>query len=596
MSQDVDDLRTRATPARLASFWRAGLTVREEHLFPLLAIVIGILSGLAVVCFRIAIDWARLLLLGSSLAPPVPRVVLVPAVVGLVVALLVKHLFPRVRGSGVNQTKAALFIYDGFIPFNTVTGKFVTCALAIGSGQSLGPEDPSLQIGAGIASALGRRLRLSRQKLRLIAPIGAAAGLGAAFNAPIAAVLFVIEEVIGGWSAGVLGAIVLASVSSVVVVRWFLGDAPMFVVPPYHLAHPQELVAYVALGCVGGLASLAFVKVIAYLRPRVRALPSWAAYSMPAVAGALVGLTGIWFPQVMGVGYNFIDQALHDQYGWQMLILLGGLKILATAASFSSGTPGGLFAPTLFIGAMIGGAVGGIAQHSPLVVGGSVGSFALVGMGTLFAGIIRAPMTSVFMVLEVSGSYSIILPVMISNAIAYVISRRFQRTPIFDVLTRQDGLELPSMEEQREERSWRVEDAMRVETGPVISLRESMGEVTRRIGPTDDEWFVVRTRTGFGAVAREAIERVHEQRADDAVLGDVMRIADLPHVHPDQSLELALRLLVHARRPGTERAGGSGEGQRPPLLPVLHRADATHLVGVIMLPDILEAYGGRTTG
>lgn len=211
--------------------WIRSLALRESQLFLLLAVIIGLFSGLAVVLFRIAIDATRWAVLGSALAPSVPRVVLAPALGGIVVAVLVMKLFPRVRGSGVNQTKAAVYIYDGFVAFNTVIGKFLTCGLAIGSGQSLGPEDPSLQMGAGIASALGRRLRLSREKVRLIAPVGAAAGLAAAFNAPISAVLFVIEEIIGMWSAGVLGAVVLSAVSAVMVARWFLGDHRCFGFP-----------------------------------------------------------------------------------------------------------------------------------------------------------------------------------------------------------------------------------------------------------------------------------------------------------------------------------------------------------------------------
>ena len=156
------------------------------------------------------------------------------------------------RGSGVNQTKAAVYIYDGYVPFSTVIGKFITCALAIGSGQSLGPEDPALQMGAGIASKLGRGLHLSQEKLRLIAPVGAAAGLAAAFNAPVSAVLFVIEEVIGNWSGGVLGAVVLAAVSSVVVMRRFMGSEALFRIPPFEMQHPAELLAFAVLGIVGG--------------------------------------------------------------------------------------------------------------------------------------------------------------------------------------------------------------------------------------------------------------------------------------------------------------------------------------------------------
>src|SRR5207249_2486506 len=196
-----------AVPSRWAAFrqrldfLRRPFAMREENLFLLLAVIIGLYSGLLVVCFRIAIDWTHLWLLGSALLPSGRRVLLAPAFGGLLVAFLVIRLFPRASGSGVNQTKAAVYIYDGYIPFSTVIGKFITCALAIGSGQSLGPEDPSLQIGAGVSSALGRALRLSREKIRLIAPVGAAAGLAAAFNAPVSAVLFVIEEVIGNWSA-----------------------------------------------------------------------------------------------------------------------------------------------------------------------------------------------------------------------------------------------------------------------------------------------------------------------------------------------------------------------------------------------------------
>ncbi len=303
--------------------------------------VIGILSGLAVVAFRSAINLTRLTLFGSAVPPGPLRLILVPTVAGLAVALLALRVFPRVRGSGVTPTKSAVYIYDGYIPFSTVIGKFVTCALAIGSGQSLGPEDPSLQIGAGIASALGRRLQLSREKVRLIAPIGAAAGLAAAFNSPISAVLFVIEEVIGTWSAGVLGAIVLAAVSSVVVSRLFLGAAPMFEIPPYQMVHPLELVGYGVLGVVGGFTSLAFVRILALLRPWLRAWPRWTYYLQPALAGLIIGIIGLKFPQVMGAGYEYMDQAMHGQLRGKCWWPWWRPKVLATCLSVSSGVPGG---------------------------------------------------------------------------------------------------------------------------------------------------------------------------------------------------------------------------------------------------------------
>ena len=562
-------LRTILSPQRFS--------LREEQFFLLLAVLIGIASGLSVVCFRICIDFLHLKLLGSGLQPSVPRVFLAPMLTGLVIAFLVIKFFPRARGSGVNQTKAALYIYDGYIPMPTVIGKFITSALAIGSGQSLGPEDPSLQIGAGIASALGRRLRLSREKLRLIAPVGAAAGLAAAFNAPITAVLFVIEEVIGRWTAGILGAVVLSAISSAVVERWFLGDEPLFRVPAYHLEHFGELGAYASLGVIGGFASLIFVKGISYLRPRLRELPPWTQYFQPAAAGLLIGLIGIKFPQVMGAGYSYMDQAMHEQYTWQILALLGGLKIVSTGLSFTSGTPGGLFAPTLFMGAMIGGAVG-MAEHQIVPhLAIPVGSYALVGMGTLFAGILRAPMTSVFMILEVSGNYSIIVPVILSNAIAYFISRTFQPTPIFDLLSRQDGLDLPSLEEERELPLLRVEDAMRPAVGQVLTGNMTVAEAQQHVQGSAQEFFLVAMGNDtWSGVLRPRLTEMAEH--PDQRLSQLLSTR-LPFLHPDHPLDTALRLI--------------GEW---PVLPVLHRANLQQLLGVISLDDVMRAYRGAGVG
>ena len=272
--------------------------------------------------------------------------------------------------------------------------------------------------------------------------------------------------------------------------------------------------------------SLAFVKMVAFLRPRMRALPPWTWYVQPAIAGLLVGAIGLRFPQVMGAGYEYIDRAMHDEYGWRTLVALCALKVVATTASFASGTPGGLFAPTLFIGAMLGGAVCAIERQIAPGLTGPIGAYALVGMGTLFAGILRAPMTSVFMIIEVSGNYSIILPVMISNTIAYLVSRRFQHHALFDVLSRQDGTELPSLEEERE------------------SGRQSVEHVMRR--------------------AEEVT-----LTADEAVTLANARAARV-FLYPDQSIDAALRVL-----------------RGRPLVPVVHRADPERLVGVVGWDDVV---------
>ena len=548
---------------------------QEERFFLVLSIFIGLFSGLAVVCFRIAIDWSRIAFLGPIPQPHQLRLILAPVLASFVVAALVLHVFPAVRGSGVNQTKAALYIYNGYIPFRTGIGKFLTAAIAIGSGQSLGPEDPSLQIGASLASALGRYLHLSRERLRLLAPVGAAAGLAAAFNAPISAVLFVIEEVIGRWSAGILGSVVLSAISSVVVVRFFLGSEPLFRIPVVGLIRPQELLAYAALGLTGGLAAVIFAKAICILRPRLKAMPRWTQYFQPALAGLLVGLIGyLGAPQVMGAGYGFMDQAMHNQFTWEMLAILAGLKIVSTTASFVSGTPGGMFAPTLFVGAMLGGAVGGLEHHFFPTLTGSVATYALVGMGVLFAAFLRVPMTSVFMVLEVSGNYSIIIPVILANTIAYVISRSMQPTPIFDVLTRQDGLDLPSLEEQREERVLRVEDAMQVAPRPVLEDADTVADANQRVTQSQADVYLVRLNpTGWTTVTQEMLARLAKEGKAEMTLGSALPTGRLPYLHPDLPLELALRYVYQA-----------------PIVPVVSRADFGKLEGVISRDAVLNKY------
>src|SRR5581483_3219453 len=554
--------------------YRLGLS--EDHFFLVLAIFIGVLSGLAVVCFRVCIEWLRFVLLGPTLEPHNTRLLLAPGIAGLVVAVLVMRIFPRVRGSGVNQTKAALYIYDGYIPLRTAVGKFITSALAIGAGHSLGPEDPSLQIGASLASALGRWLHLSREKLRLIAPVGAAAGLAAAFNAPISAVLFVIEEVIGRWTAGILGSVVLSAVSSVVVMRWFLGSEPLFRIPLVELRRPSELIAYAILGIVGGLASIGFASGIATLRPRCRNLAQWTQYFQPAIAGLLIGCIAVLgAPQVMGAGYEYIDEAMHGQFTWQFMAMLALLKIIATLLSFVSGTPGGMFAPTLFIGAMLGAAVGG-AEHALLPhLSWSPGTYALVGMGVLFAGFLRAPMTSVFMVLEVSGNYSIIVPVIVANTFAYVISRTFLPVPIFDALSRQDGLELPSMEEQREESILRVEDAMQPPPSIVLDARDSVEKASKLVeqGRTEDMLLVRLYPSGWSSLTREEIKRLWEEGKGAQNLQSILTAGEIPYLHPDHPLEMSLRYV-----------------DRWPLVPVVNRANLRALEGVITQHDVLERY------
>lgn len=557
--------------------WGAGqrvLGLSEAQRFLLLSIITGIFAGLLVVCFHIAIEYLNWNSIHSPDATTWSILFWPPLGAGIA-AFFVTRYFPTARGSGVNATKAAIYVSDGYVPTNSVSGKFIASTLSIGSGNPMGPEDPALQMGAGVASILGRFFNITRDHMRMIAPVGAAAGIGAAFNTPITAVLFVMEEVLAAWNAGVLGSIVLSAVSAVVVSRWFLGDDPLFRVPEFVITHPSELLVYALMGVVGGVLSAYYVRYVAKLRGGILALSRRRRLTLPVLAGLMVGAVGVWYPQILGAGYRTIDSALHEGFPWEVLLILGALKMITSATCFSVGVPGGMFAPTLFIGAMIGGGLGALAQIYWPTPTTSTGAYVLAGMGTFFAGLFRAPMTSVFMVFEVSANYVIILPVMIANTISFLVSRQLQQEPLFHLVAHQDGLDLPSVEEARESPGLTVEEAMnrgkeRVfpSNTPAAEALEQMKERDLRVCLVADGWG--RWRWLDRAELEKAAAKDHGRQS----LSAVVRTETLERIYPDQSLDSALRLLSQA-----------------PILPVSNRANSNLLLGTLTLEDVHNAYG-----
>ncbi len=355
------------------------LRLRENQLFLILTIVIGILAGLAAVLFTVAIEQTSHRLFG--LAPSRLRLFAVPPLMSIVTGFLLAKVFPDVRGSGVPQTEAAYHLSGGVIPGHVPLGKFLTGVLCIGSGHSMGREGPSVQIGAGLASAIGRWLHLSPQRVRDLVPVGAAGALAAAFNTPVAAVLFALEEIIGDMNASLLGSTVVASVAAVVVERSILGNEPLFHVPTYRLVHPAELLAYAALGVIGGIVSLIFCKALLALRHVFSRLPQGTKVFQPAIGGLVIGAILVYSPAVMGVGYDYVDQALNGGLLLKTMAILCCLKLGATIVSYASGNAGGIFAPSLYIGAMAGGAVGTLVHRVAPFPTGDPGAYALVGHG-----------------------------------------------------------------------------------------------------------------------------------------------------------------------------------------------------------------------
>ena len=408
----------------------------EDQVSIVLSIVIGVIVGLTVVAFILLTGR-----LATRMYPPggaAWRRVLVPIVGTLVSGYLLFRYFPNARGSGIPQTKFALFIQDGYISLRTVLGKFVACSISLASGIALGREGPSVQIGAGIASVLGRRFGLSKANVKALLPVGSAAALAAAFNTPIAAVLFSLEEILGDLHAPVLASVVLSSATSWMVLHLILGDQPLFHVPAYRLVNPLEFGIYAILGVIGGVASVCFVKLLLKLRIWFRQLPASTVWLQPTAGGLLMGIFGLSMPEVLGVGYDYVDRVLTGDFPIKIVALLAVMKLIATPACYSSGNAGGIFGPSLFIGAMIGGTIGSIAHSLLPGLTANPGAYALVGMGTAFAGIVRTPLTSVIMIFEMTRDYSIIVPLMISNLIAFFISQRLQREPIYEAAC--DGL------------------------------------------------------------------------------------------------------------------------------------------------------------
>src|SRR6202521_5843460 len=306
------------------SWWRTSLLDRvaelrqhEDQVILVLALVIGALTGLAVVAFILLTERMGMRLYPVGGAPW--RRLLCPVVGSLGISYLLSRYFPNARGSGVPQTKAALFARDGRITLRTVVGKFFCTSATLASGIPLGREGPSVQVGAGIGSVLGRALGLSTEQVKKLIPVGAAAAIAAAFNTPLAAVLFSLEEIMGDLHAPVMGAVVLASATAWMVLRVFLGDHPLFKVPQYQLVSPAEFAVYAVLRVAGCVLSVIFTKLLLDMRARFLRFPSKPVWFQPVAGGLLVGVVGWFVPQVLGVGYGFVGDALNGRMAFQLM-------------------------------------------------------------------------------------------------------------------------------------------------------------------------------------------------------------------------------------------------------------------------------------
>lgn len=556
--------------------WIRTLRTREEQFLLVLAVMIGVITGLAVVGFILLTER-----LGSRMYPVGGagwRRLVVPVLGSLFSGWLLSKYFPEARGSGIPQTRSAMELRGGRISLRTVLGRFFVSSSSLASGIALGREGPSVQIGAGIASVLGMRLGLGPARLRQLIPVGAAAAIAAAFNTPIAAVLFTLEEVVGNLHAPVLGLVVVGSVTSWAVLQTFLGDEPLFHVPGYQLVQPGELFIYALLGVAGGLLSTVFVKSVLRIRRSFITLPAATQPFQPLVGGIVAGLLGMFLPQVLGVGYDYVDQVLNGDIALRIVLLLIPLKVIATAVCYGSGNAGGIFGPSLFFGAMLGGAIGSAAHALLPGATATPGAYALVGMGATFAGIIRTPMTSVFMIFELTRDYSILVPVMIANMTSYIIAARLQKKSIYIALAEQDGIHLQEHRAHVDPRNRTVLMAMNGQPA-IVDPETLLSELPEE---TDGDLFlIVNSGKLTGVATGDSVRNARDEGHQHFHISDVAsRTDEFPHVHPDHPIELAM-----------QRMGEAGWSS----LPVVDRADVSKLRGLITIADVLRAYGPRAS-
>ncbi|HSS18845.1 MAG TPA: chloride channel protein [Pyrinomonadaceae bacterium] len=576
----------RANAALLRLFLR--LVPSETHRVFALTLIAGASCGLAAVFFHLSIIGTEKRLIGTAMSASgrswIWWTILTPTVGGLLSGVLLQYAFPGARGSGIPQVKVAYAIKDGRVPLREAVGKFLVGVLQIGTGSSLGREGPTVHICAGVASTLGRSAALSRESLKRLLPVGAAAGIAAAFNAPIAAITFTLEEVVGDLDQAVLAWIVVAAAIAAGIERAILGEHPVFTISKhYGLEHFSSLLFYAALGVAAALVSLAFTESLLSVRKwfqRMSLIPAW---TRPGAGGLVTGLLAVaafyWLgvSGVTGGGYGTLSLALSGGLAFRALLVLCVFKLIATVFSYGSGGAGGIFAPALFIGGMLGGAFG-YFDHSLFHHGGNeLGSFALVGMGAVFAGIIRAPITSVLIIFEMTGSYELILPLMISNMTSYALARHFRPTPIYEALLEQDDIHLPHRDGRVSHALERLTIGSAMTTRPVaISATATIADALQQVESHDYSTYPVIDSEGrfLGLVTKARLRRnaAAEGAAKQRVNSIIERVS---HVQPEHTL---VRAVVRMEKSGRRQ------------LAVVDRQRGNKLIGLLTMSDIVRAH------
>jgi CIC family chloride channel protein len=502
---------------------------------------------------------------------------LVPAAGGLIVGPLIYFFAREAKGHGVPEVMAAVALRGGVIRTRVVAVKALASAISIGSGGSVGREGPIVQIGAALGSAIGQMLKVPASQLRTIVGCGAAAGIAATFNAPIAGALFAAEVVVGNFAVAQLSPIVIASVVATVVSRFALGNHPAFPVPPYELVSPFELMPYVAVGLVAGIVALAFMVTLYRSEDLFERLPV-PEFLKAGIGGLLVGAIGIALPQVFGVGYSTITMALGGELPLALLGTLLLAKILATSITIGSGGSGGIFAPSLFLGAVTGGFLGTLIHQWFPESTATSGAYALVTMGAVVAAATHAPISAIIIIFELTQTINIIPPLMAACVVSTLVSTFLMRDSIYTMKLRRRGIDLFQEETHNVLKSLYVHDI--VDRSPEALPRSANLEaiLDRVLESGRTEYFVLDEREEL--VGTIQLRELTRMLVEQDLLRNVVVAGDLMEPHPavtteDDDLDLVMQMFSR----GVDEE-----------LPVVASDDPRRLVGSVHKRDLIHAY------
>ncbi len=536
------------------------------------ALLVGLMVALLAIGFNFLLEIAHT---GFARVPGWP---LITPVLGALVCLLVSLLLIRSVGGGhgVPDVMAGVAFRGGILGVRVPLVRGFLAAIAIGSGLSVGPEGPIVQIGAVAGSWYGQKLKLSRSRLATLVACGAASGIAVVFNAPVAGVFFALEALLFELRTDALAQVVLSAVMASLVGRQVLGDHPAFLVPHFQLVHPVELVFYLCLGGLAGLVGLAFIRVLYALEDGFKALPG-PAWLRPLLGALGVGSLGLVMPAVLGSGHDVIEATLYMQLPWLLLLGLVPLKMLATALSLGSGNPGGIFAPSLVLGAALGGSMGYAVHALWPQVTAAPPAYALVGMAALLTATVHAPITSIFLIFEMTRDYTLILPLMAAAMMALLVARSLEPESIYTLALKRHGIDLRSARNFDVMREIRVGEVMTpVEKLVTVNPETSVAELIRLLEQTHHHGLPVveEGRRLYGVVTLQDAERALLQGRAAATVGEICT-REVQVTFPDETLADALRCLAEL-----------DVGR----IPVVDRAQPHVLVGMLRRSDVIRAY------